>query len=204
MNAPTTSPHWPKLPEPLRALFSHFPLYKYPPILPATATAPLTAPVLWILPPVSQDADAGKAHTRENLLSSDVECLKWQAYLAFRGLNDIGVRWDVHPAGAIDGRLPNLHLPASPAEVGAADKPKNASNGQLLASHAIPEWMETKVGALDELEGYLDASTRDESRAWVTLLEGHVHAALVSSSAVSAFTPLDNMNAYSSQLTQNR
>jgi metaxin len=160
MNAPSTSPSWPKLPAPVRALFARFPLYTHPAIVPPTAREPLARPVLWIAPPPDTD-----------VLSADVECLKWQALLALRGLPDARVRWDVHVQGALDGRLPNLHVPAE-------DVP-SASAGQLLPGHAIPDWLDGRLGALGELEGYVDAAARDESRAWVTLLEGHVHAALV-------------------------
>jgi metaxin len=36
-----------------------------------------------------------------------------------------------------------------------------------------------RKGAPGVLEGYKDEEARDESRAWVSLLEGDVHAALV-------------------------
>jgi metaxin len=152
-----------QLPTPLRIFFSYFPLWTYPPIYPPSK-ATLKTPTIWIHPP------RGEA----DFLSSDVECLKWQAYLALRGLTDITVRWDVSPDGGIDGRLPNLHVPL-PTSDGADD-------GELLAAHLIPTWVDAKVEerGLDSLEGYKDESARDESRAWVALLEGNVHAALVS------------------------
>ena len=63
------------LPAPLRHFFSLFPLYTHPPINSPDKARPLTCPTLWIHVPWSPDAD---------VLSSDVECLKWQAYLALR------------------------------------------------------------------------------------------------------------------------
>ena len=57
-----------------------------------------------------------------------------------------------------------------------------AEDGELLAAHSIPTWVDAKLGvdsAEDPLEGYADAEARIESRAWVALLEGVVHAALV-------------------------
>ena len=56
--------------------------------------------------------------------------------------------------------------------------------GELLPAQLIPEWVDGQVGALDELEGYADEAARDESRAWVALLEGNVHAALVCTPSV--------------------
>lgn len=144
------------LPAPLRLLFSKFPLYTYPPIDPPSKSS-LKSPTLWINPPRSST----------DLLSADVECLKWQAYLALRGLKGIQIRWDVSPDGGIDGRLPNLHVPLD-------------NSSELLAAHSIPSWVDAKLeDGLDPLEGYRDEASRDESRAWVSLLEGTVHAALV-------------------------
>ena len=159
------------LPAPLRHFFSLFPLYTHPPIDSPDKARPLTCPTLWIHVPWSPDAD---------VLSSDVECLKWQAYLALRGLADVAVRWDVAVDGALDARLPNLHVPLKTLP-GASEevKAQDDGEGELLPAHLIPEWVDGQVGALDELEGYVDAAARDESRAWVALLEGNVHAALV-------------------------
>ncbi|KAF9061898.1 hypothetical protein BDP27DRAFT_1428459 [Rhodocollybia butyracea] len=88
-----------------------------------------------------------------SLLSSDVEC---QAYLALRGLD-----------GAVGGRFPNLHPPpdASPTCSWTA----NNTGPVLLLSAQIVEWV----------DGYKDEAAKDESRAWVALLEEHVHAALI-------------------------
>jgi len=153
------------IPAPLRTFYSYFPLYTYPAIPPPNSR-PITKPTLWILPPRNPDSD--------QLLSSDVECLKWQAFLALRGFSDIAVRWDVSPDGAIDGRLPNLHLPRGAGE-------KDDGGGELLAAHMIHGWVEKEKtgGEEDVFEGYIDETAKDESHAWVALLEGKVHAALV-------------------------
>ncbi len=129
-------------------------------------------PTLWIAPP------------SDNLLSSDVECLKWQAYLALRGLKDVRLRWDIAPEGCIDGALPNLHTPVADSLLKSErlSRSDGAEDGELLAAHSIPMWVDAKLGvdsAEDPLEGYADAEARIESRAWVALLEGVVHAALV-------------------------
>lgn len=124
-------------------------------------------PTLWIAPP----------RIANDLLSRDVECLKWQAYLALRGLKDVSVLWSVAPSGGIDGRLPNLQVPMS--------GPGVDGDGELLAAHLIPTWVDGQVpgeergSGNDPLEGYRDEAARDESRAWVSLLEGTVHAALL-------------------------
>ena len=112
-----------------------------------------------------------------DLLSEDVECLKWQAYLALRGLTDIAVRWDVQPEGALEGRLPNLRVPMKEVE----PKIQDDGEGDLLPAHMIKEWVDNKVGELAQLEGFVDEAARDESRALIKLLEGDIHAALVRS-----------------------
>ncbi len=151
------------VPQPLAKLFSFFPLRTYPPSKPAKV--PIVNPLLWIHPP--PPAAAGK----ESVLSTDVECLKWQAHIALRGLRNISVRWDISQDGAINGRLPNLQTPSERTR---------DPDGELLAAQNIPSWIDKKVGALDDLEGYKDIDSRDESHAWIALLEGDVHAALVS------------------------
>lgn len=170
MNSPTTSPHWPTLPKPLQAFFAKFPLYTYPPVR-APVQTPVATPTLWILPPANTEANS-------DLLSANIECLKWQAYLALRGLRQVQVRWDVHPDGAIDAHLPNLHVPVTDVKETIGDA-SSAVDGQLLAAKMIPEWVDGKLGAPNELEGYVDSAARDESRAWVSLLEGHVQKMLV-------------------------
>lgn len=154
----------PSIPKPLRHFFSLFPVYTHGPVASPYTAQPVSAPTLWIHPPRNESPEL------EDLLSSDVECLKWQAFLALRGLSQVYVRWDVAEDGALDSRLPNLHVPSEDGEPG----------GELLAAHLIPEWADGKVGGgLGELEGYVNEAARDESRAWVSLMEGNVHAALV-------------------------
>ncbi|TFK76230.1 hypothetical protein BDN72DRAFT_830778 [Pluteus cervinus] len=154
-----------KLPQPLHAFFSLFPLHTYPPV-PYPSKTRVTSPTLWIHPPSSSSSSASSPDV--GALSSDVECLKWQAYIALRGVTDIHVRWDVSPDGALGGKLPNFHVLDDEA------KPK------LLPCHLIPDWVDGKVGVTEgALEGYKDEAARDESRPWVSLLEGSVHAALI-------------------------
>jgi len=64
----------------------------------------------------------------------------------------------------VGGHLPNLHL----------------ANGTLLPAQLIPTWADETLVELERpLEGYKDQAALDESRAWVSLLEGDVHAALL-------------------------
>jgi metaxin len=150
------------VPQPLVKLFAYFPLKTYPPSKPEKV--PIVSPILWIHPPLS----LGQGST----LSADIECLKWQAHVALRGFRNFFVRWDISQDGALDGRLPNLQIPSGDAD------------STLLAAHNIPTWIDENIGALDELEGYKDVESRDESHAWIALLEGDIHAALVSLSTL--------------------
>ena len=135
----------------LAGLYSTFPLHTHPPV--PVPSKSFTSPTIWIHPPQLPDSP----------LSADVECLKWQAYLALRGISHIRIRTDISKQGAIDRRLPNLHI--------ALDN--------LLPAHHIPSWADSQLSETpNDLEGYKDDAARDESRAWVSLLEGHVHAAL--------------------------
>lgn len=156
------------LPAALHTFFSKFPLYTYPSIPPSYSPSKtsLSRPTLWIQAP--------KPKPSANLLSADVECLKWQAYIALRGVNHIGVRWDVSPAGGVEGRLPCLQTPGA--------------DGEVLGARAIPRWADgvLEKDGEDAYEGYKDEAAKDESRAWVSLLEGAVHAALVSAHALCA------------------
>lgn len=135
-------------------LVAVFPLATHPPVPVPELSKPFPGPTLWIHPPASPDTP----------LSADVECLKWQAYLALRRVGTLHVRTDISSAGALDSRLPNLQTDRT----------------TLLPAHLIPTWADERtVPDTDPLEGYADESARDESRAWVTLLERTVHAALL-------------------------
>jgi metaxin len=161
MTTTTTMQSLLTVPQPLAKLFSYFPIKTYPPSKPARV--PLVAPLLWIHPPQTIPG-------KESVLSADIECLKWQAHIALRGLRDVSVRWDISQEGALGGRLPNLRVPSEQAD---------GSDGELLSAQSIPAWIDEKVGPLDDLEGYKDIESRDESHAWIALLEGDVHAAFV-------------------------
>ncbi|KAI0313658.1 hypothetical protein OF83DRAFT_1175468 [Amylostereum chailletii] len=168
--APTPSSTYlslPEIPSFLRKIIAPFPLIAYPAALPPHKQR-VTEPTLWIHPPLDQ----------KDLLSSDVECLKWQTHLALRGLKNIGVRWDIVAEGALGGRLPNLQIPSLLAGDG---------DGELLAVHNIPTWILERVGEQGELDGYKDVLHRDESLAWVALLEGDVHAALILAQPLPSF-----------------
>jgi metaxin len=163
------------VPAPIVAFNAHFPLKSYPPIKPISKSC-ITAPTLWVHPPRSS------SQAPDNVLSADVECLKWQAYLALRGLAAIKIRMDIAPEGSLDGSLPNLHVPTDESLVEKPSHSERDEDGRLLAAHTIPAWVDEKLGvdsAGDPLEGYKDQASRVESRAWVSLLEGIVHAALV-------------------------
>ncbi|KZT58991.1 hypothetical protein CALCODRAFT_516407 [Calocera cornea HHB12733] len=133
---------------PLHKFLARFPLYTYPPwTLPRTAP-PTGLPTLWIVPP-----NAGQAP-----LSADVECLKWQAWLALRGAV-VSLRWDVHPDGGVDGKLPTLQLP----------------NNTLYPAHSMPSAL--SIASLPH-EGYASADAELESKAFLALLESTLHKAL--------------------------
>ncbi|KAJ7940358.1 hypothetical protein B0H13DRAFT_7798 [Mycena leptocephala] len=150
-----------QVPPAIAHVFSLFPLHTFPPIKTQSGNHP-DVPTLWIHPPQS-------ATSR---LSTDVECLKWQAYLALRGLSKIAIRCDIDPQGAMGARLPNLHL----------------ANGQLLPAQLIPTWADEILEEQERpLEGYKDQAALDESRAWVSLLEGDVHAALLNAQPLPSY-----------------
>ncbi|KDQ60906.1 hypothetical protein JAAARDRAFT_124489 [Jaapia argillacea MUCL 33604] len=174
------------IPKPLQSFFALFPLHTYPPI-PTLSHVPSHTPTsatIWVHPP--------HPASQHSLLSSDVECLKWQAFLALRGLKSIRVRFDVKSDGGVDGRLPCLHVPTPLVDPSVPIKEKNGDEwsarvGEVLPAHLIPEWVdktlatEATEGQVEEklLEGYKDIEAKDESRAWVALLEGTVHSALL-------------------------
>ena len=145
------------LPEPLRRLFSSFPLHTYPAVY--VSHLP-THPTLWVLP--SKSSSSG--------ISSDVECLRWQTYIILRGISNIRTRTDIVEEAGAEGRLPSLHLPS----------------GELIAAQHIATWIDQQAATpLGELEGFKDMTSRDESRAWISLLEGPVRAELVRRSFIS-------------------
>ncbi|KAF8480591.1 hypothetical protein JB92DRAFT_3040822 [Gautieria morchelliformis] len=159
------------MPSFVRAIYSHFPLIYNPPIPPPLTTTPSTTPVLWITPPEPSTS---------KILSTNVECLKWQAYLALRGLTGVRVRWDIDPTGGVDGTLPTLWLP--PTDNQEILQGITSSRGEVLSARMIPGWADEVEGEHawgSPLEGYIDEQAKDESRAWVSLLEGAVHAALL-------------------------
>ncbi|KAL1660831.1 hypothetical protein GGF50DRAFT_105960 [Schizophyllum commune] len=161
---------WPTLPSPFLKLFETFPLHTYPAIPPPShLRCTPSVPTLWIHPPPEAS----------DCLSADVECLKWQAYLALthaaaRQQQRIALRWDIPAEGALEGRLPNLHLPS----------------GDLIPAHNIAAFEDGALGEEPENEGYRGPQEKDESRAWVELLEGVVHAALILASPPKAFSPI--------------
>jgi metaxin len=187
------------MPSSLQRFYALFPLhtYKQEPALYATIFSSTASPesseiegyqvedmapnaTLFIHPP---------ANPAETILSHDVECVKWQAYLALRGIpGGVKVRWDLASEGAIDARLPNLFLPVPKRLVQkekSGESQKTKMKGELLESRRIPSWVDGEIGKLTSgdkddgtLEGYKDEEARDESRAWVALLEGDIHAAL--------------------------
>jgi len=146
------------IPPPLKAFFAHFPLYTHPAIQTRERQNHSKSPTLWIHPPFDPAS---------NCLSSDIECLKWQAYIALRGLSNISVRWDLPPDAGIDGHLPNLCVYS-----------ESVADYELLDRKMIPGWVDTQVPA-DGLDGFDDEGAKLESEAWISLLEGMVHAALI-------------------------
>ncbi|KAG6837265.1 hypothetical protein H0H93_012270 [Arthromyces matolae] len=131
-------------------------LHQLPPVAVPSLTK-LDRPTLWVHPAAENDAP----------LSADVECLKWQAYLALRGLKLL-LRTDVNVAGALDARLPNLH----------------ADQKTLHPAHLIPQWADDNGPPEPD---YVDAAAHDESRAWIALMEGTVHAALLAASPAPSY-----------------
>jgi metaxin len=163
------------IPAPVRNFFSNFPLQTYPAIERSGDNLP-TETTLWILPPL----DPGTS-----VLSNDVECLKWQAYIALKQWNtnesdrkSVKVSWDVSPAAGVDGVLPTLCI--------RRHKPKS---GQLewnfLGPKGIAEWIDGPVELKEK-----DTQFNDEMEAWVQLLEGDVHDALVCKSIAKAHLSL--------------
>ncbi|KAJ8523146.1 hypothetical protein ONZ45_g355 [Pleurotus djamor] len=144
--------------------FAAFPLYTHPAVA-SPNSKPLSQPTLWILPP--------DAEPESDVLSGDVDCLKWQAYLALRGAKGLAVRWDVASEGALEGKLPNLHV--MPEESLASPE-----NSGLLPASMIPTWTNNTLDSTsDPLDGYKNQASKDEGLAWTSLLETHVRAQVV-------------------------
>jgi len=138
------------VPPSVQRLFSIFPLLGVPEQCASTTPS---SPTLWIRPPASKSLNQ----------SQDIVCLKWQAYLVLRGIRNVRLRWDISDDGAIHGRLPSLHLP----------------NGDLLGARQIPTWADSVHGSsIDVLEGFRTIELKNESRAWASLLDSSVQAAL--------------------------
>ena len=82
--------------------------------------------------------------------------------------------------------LPSLQLPGSGVD---------AQGARLLGMQEIPGWVDGVLGVTEvekrpPFEGYVDEAAMDESRAWVALLEGPIHAALVSASLPTTTTSI--------------
>ncbi|KAG8710488.1 hypothetical protein FRC09_000117 [Ceratobasidium sp. 395] len=209
------------VPAPIKHFFSLFPLYRYPDNLPPPT--PLTTArgaTLLIAPPhkahLSSD-DPLSVHPSGSHLSADVESLRWQAYLALRGIKDVRVSW----AAGVEGGVPKLVLPpgakrplgvdvvslVESLESEGADSEKESgvvrekdekvearmsTHREVLDVARIPAWADEVQGRyVDALEGYVDAATRDESRAWTVLVEGVIRSVLLLSIPTpSLFTSL--------------
>lgn len=82
------------------------------------------------------------------------------------------------------GTLPYLHLPPS-----AQSRAGARGGGALVSARALPQWIEThapivkpELGQSNENgdDGYPDEKTREEAKAWASLVEGKLMAAVVS------------------------
>lgn len=133
----------------MRMLARTFPLLERPPVPLPSKPHASDTPTLWIAK--SKD---------EGILSADTECLKWQAYLALSQKAPIAIRTDISPSGALENKLPNLFLPTT---------------STLLPAHHIPSFVEDTR----PFDGYASKAEQTESLAWISLLEGTVHAALL-------------------------
>jgi len=152
------------VPKSVQNLFSKFPLQTYPAIERTTEHHP-EGPTLWVLPPDEPN---------NSVLSSDVECLKWQAYIALwprdtseGDRKDVKVAWDISPAAGVDGMLPTLCIQRHNPKSGRRE-------WKFLGSKGIAEWIDGPVELQEK-----DTFYNDEMEAWVQLLEGDVHDALV-------------------------
>lgn len=195
------------IPAPVKKFFSLFPIYRYPENLPPPT--PLTTTqgaVLLIAPPdyAQHASDPLNLPPGASHLSTDPESLRWQAYIALRRVPDVHVSWAV----GLESGLPKLVLPAGMRrplgvdmdslneslgddELDEDDKTDiNEKDGvqvgiqsvrEVIDPAGIPVWADSIQGrSVDPLEGFINAEARNESRAWVALLEGVVRSVLVS------------------------
>ncbi|CAE6420886.1 unnamed protein product [Rhizoctonia solani] len=202
--APPTLP----IPAPVKKFFSLFPIHRYPANLPPpTPLTNARGAVLLIAPPAYAkyasgsdpfDLPPGVSH-----LSADPESLRWQAYLALRKVDNVHISWAVGlesgvpklvlPVGAkrplgVDINSLNDSLEESTSKTNekmdinekAQDTVEIESIREVIDPGRIPAWVDGTQGrSVDGFEGYVDADTRDESRAWIALLEGVVRSALL-------------------------
>ncbi|KAF8682595.1 Glutathione S-transferase, C-terminal domain [Rhizoctonia solani] len=196
------------IPAPIKKFFSLFPLYRYPANLPPpTPLTNARGAVLLIAPPAyakyASDSDLFDLPPGVSHLSADPESLRWQAYIALHKVNNVHISWAV----GLESGVPKLVLPAgSRKPLGVDIDSLNESLGEesseaneradinektqetveaeavreVIDPGRIPAWVDEVQGrGIDALEGFIDAATRDESRAWVALLEGVVRSALL-------------------------
>ena len=196
------------IPAPVKNFFSLFPLYRYPANLPPPTPLTTTRSVtLLIAPPLQAhlpSADPLRLQPGASHLSADVESLRWQAYIALRGVRGVRVSWAaggeevpklVLPAGSkrhLGVDVDSLNESLESESLGNNMNEKQEEEGEkaagveslfgyeVLDPVRIPMWVDTVQGrSVDVLEGFIDAGARDESRAWSVLLEGVVRSVLV-------------------------
>ncbi|CAE6440694.1 unnamed protein product [Rhizoctonia solani] len=187
------------IPAPIKKFFSLFPLYRYPANLPPpTPLGNAQGAVLLIGPPTYAKYASDEFELLPGLshLSADPDSLRWQAYLALRNVINVQVSWAVGPESGI----PKLVLPVGAKkplgvdidslngsledeDAGISEKVDISEKGsdrmeieairEIIDPARIPAWVDAVQGrSVDGLEGFIDAATRDESRAWVALLDG--------------------------------
>jgi len=151
------------IPTPVRTFFSKFPLQTYPAIERTSDEHP-EEPTLWILPPENPSS---------SVLSSDVECLKWQAYIALRPRDtsegdrkDVKVCWDLGSAAGVDGQLPTFCIRRHNSKTGRRE-------WKFLGPKGIAEWIDGPAELQEK-----DSPFSDEMEAWIQLLEGDIHDAV--------------------------
>ncbi|CEL51641.1 hypothetical protein RSOLAG1IB_00176 [Rhizoctonia solani AG-1 IB] len=196
------------IPAPIKKLFSIFPLYRYPANLPPpTPLTNARGAILLIAPPTyaKYTSDSGPFDLPPGVshLSADPESLRWQAYLALHKVDNVHISW----AAGLESGVPKLVLPVgakkplgvdigslneSLEEKGTETNEKVDTNEksrdtaeiesirEVIDPGRIPAWVDEVQGrSVDGLEGFVDDTTRNESRAWIALLDGVVHSALL-------------------------